>query len=94
MANRFAVAPKSGWTQAVKAATKEITVPGFIQNITVVMGYNGENYALLSMGGKGIGVVKITDPTAMVQVSTMTVAYTAPAVTTVDGGGNVVVIDT
>jgi hypothetical protein len=92
MANRFAVAPVGMVADDVKAAVKEITVPGFIQNITVVTGYGDKNYALLSMGSKGIAVVDITDPNAMVQVSTMTVPYTAPEVTTVDGGGNVVVL--
>jgi hypothetical protein len=88
MANRFAVAPVGMVADDVKAAVKEITVPGFIQNITVVTGYGDKNYALLSMGGKGIAVVDITNPAAMVQLSTMTVPYTAPAFTTVDGGGN------
>ena len=84
MANRFAATPV-GMT---KGAVTEITVPGYIQHITVVEGYGGRNYALLSMGGKGIGVVDITMPASMTYVRTMTVGYTAPAVSTVDGGGN------
>jgi hypothetical protein len=92
MANRFAAAPVGMVADDVKAAVREITVTGFIQNITVVTGYGDKSYALLSMGSKGIAVVDITDPGAMVQLSTMTVPYTAPEVTTVDGGGNVVVL--
>lgn len=83
MADRFAVT-KVGMS---KDTVAEITVPGYIQNITVVSGYAGKSYALLSMGGKGIGVVDITNPAAPTYVSTMTVAFTAPAVHAVDGGG-------
>ena len=85
MANRFAATPV-GMT---KGAITEISVPGYIQHITVVNGYGGKNYALLSMGGKGIGVVDVTTPTAMTYLRTMTVAYTTPAYTYSDGGGTV-----
>jgi hypothetical protein len=74
MANRFAATPVG----MIKDAVTEITVPGFIQNITVVEGYGAKNYALLSMGGKGIGVVDITNPAAMAYVRTMTVNYLTP----------------
>jgi hypothetical protein len=84
MANRFAVTPV-GTEQPV--TVPEIWVPGYIQHITVVKGYAGKDYALLSMGGKGIGVVDITNPAVPTYVSTMTVAYTAPAYHAVDGGG-------
>ncbi|MEE4236860.1 MAG: hypothetical protein V2I51_09070, partial [Anderseniella sp.] len=87
MANRFAATPV-GMT---KGAVTEITVPGFIQNITVVEDYGPadakRSYALLSMGGKGIGVVDITDPAAMVYVRTMTVNYAPLGYTYSDGGG-------
>jgi hypothetical protein len=85
MANRFAATPV-GMT---KGAVSEITVPGYIQHITVVKAYGGKNYALLSMGGKGIGVVDVTNPAAMSYVRTMTVDYTTPAYTYSDGGGTV-----
>jgi hypothetical protein len=85
MANRFAVT-KIGMA---KDAVTEITVPGYIQHITVVTNYAGKNYALLSMGGKGIAVVDITTPTAPVLVRTMTVSYDTPAYTYSDGGGTV-----
>lgn len=83
MANRFA-ATKIGMG---KGPVTEITVPGFIKHITVVA-YGDRHYALLSMGGKGIGVVDITNPAAMTYVRTMTVPYTTEAFTAVDGGGN------
>jgi len=65
MANRFAATP----TGINKGAVTEITVPGYIQHITVVKNYGAKDYALLSMGGKGIGVVDISNPAAMVYVS-------------------------
>jgi hypothetical protein len=83
MANRFAATPVA----MTKGAVTEISGPGYIQHITVVKAYGGKNYALLSMGGSGIGVVDITNPVAMTYLRTMTVGYTAPAYTTVDGGG-------
>ena len=85
MANRFAATPV-GMT---KGTVSEITVPGYIQHITVVKNYGGKNYALLSMGGKGIGVVDITNPAAMAYVRTMTVNYMTPEYTYSDGGGTV-----
>jgi len=85
MANRFAATPVG----MSKGAVTEITVPGYIQHITVVKAYGGKNYALLSMGGKGIGVVDITNPAAMSYVRTMTVDYLPPAYTYSDGGGTV-----
>jgi hypothetical protein len=84
MANRFAATPVG----MVKGVVTELTVPGFIEHITVVKNYGGKHYALLSMGGKGIGVVDITNPAAMSYLRTVSVGYTAPAFTTVDGGGN------
>jgi hypothetical protein len=87
MANRFAVT-KVGMT---KGAVSEITVPGYIQHITVVKDYGvaKKSYALLSMGGSGIAVVDISTPTAPALVRTMTVDYTAPAHTYSDGGGTI-----
>lgn len=89
MANRFASTPV-GMT---KGAVNEITVPGFIQHITLVKGYGPvdaqKNYALLSMGAKGIGVVDITNPASMTYVRTMTVNYAPPEYTYSDGGGTV-----
>ena len=58
MANRFAATPIG----MSKGAVTEISMPGYIQHITVVKGHGGQDYALLSMGGKGIGVVNITNP--------------------------------
>ena len=85
MANRFAVT-KIGTS---KDTVAEITVPGYIQHITVVKAYGGQNYALLSMGSKGLGVVNITNPAAMVHVRTMSVNYLPPEYTYSDGGGTI-----
>ncbi|MDO8449333.1 MAG: hypothetical protein Q7T10_11075 [Rhodoferax sp.] len=88
MANRFAVT-KVGMS---KDTVSEITVPGYIQHITVVKDYGGKNYALLSMGSKGIGVVDLTTPGALTSAAylrTMTVNYMTPAYTYSDGGGTV-----
>ena len=85
MANRFGATPVG----MEKGVVSEITVPGYIQHITVVKGYGGKSYALLSMGSKGIGVVDITNPTAMSYVRTMTVNYAPPEYTYSDGGGTI-----
>ena len=85
MANRFAATPVG----MNKGTVTEITVPGYIQHITLVKAYDGKNFALLSMGGKGIGVVDITNPAAMTYLRTMTVDYLTPEYTYSDGGGTV-----
>jgi len=85
MANRFAATPVG----MAKGVITEIKVPGYIEHIAVVKGYAGKDYALLSMGGKGIGVVDITNPAAMVYVRTMTVDYDTPSYTYSDGGGTI-----
>jgi hypothetical protein len=85
MANRLAATPVG----MAKGSITEITVPGYIEHIAVVKAYGGKDYALLSMGGKGIGVVDITNPAAMVYVRTMTVDYMTPAYTYSDGGGTI-----
>jgi hypothetical protein len=85
MANRFAATP----VDMSKGVVTEIMVPGYIQHVAVVKAYGGKDYALLSMGGKGIGVVDITNPAAMVYVRTMTVDYMTPAYTYSDGGGTI-----
>ncbi|MDP2074660.1 hypothetical protein [Hydrogenophaga sp.] len=84
MANRFAATPVG----MSKGVVTEVSAPGYIWHITVVKAYGGRSYALLSMGGDGIGVVDITNPAAMTYLRTMQVGYTAPGFTTVDGGGN------
>ncbi len=87
MANRFALAPVNTTTKVAVAEIKDL--PGYIQHITVVTGYAGKNYALLSMGSKGIGVVDITDATKPTYVRTMTVNYDTPTHTYSDGGGTI-----
>lgn len=84
MANRLG-ATRVGTTKG--AVTEIAGLPGAIQHITLVP---GQPIALLSMGEKGIGVVDITNPAAMVYRGTMTVSYTTPDIEFVDGGGNYV----
>ena len=95
MANRFAVTSIGTDAAAVKAAVKELVAPGYIQRITVLKdhGVDKKAYALLSMGGKGIGVVDITNPAAPVYVRTMTVDYASPSYMYSDGGGTVFTAD-
>lgn len=82
MANRLG-ATKVGMAKGT--ATEIANLPGTILNITIVP---GQPTALLAMGEKGIGVVDITDPAAMVYRGTLTVNYSTPEFTYVDGGGN------
>lgn len=86
MANRFAATPVG----TSKGAVSEITVPGYIQHITQVT-YNDTPYALLSMGGKGIAVVDISNPSNMVLLTVVNVNYEQTGLTWVDGGGTPVV---
>lgn len=81
MANRLAITP-IGMT---KQTVNEIKgLPGAIQHITLVP---GQPIALLAMGEKGIGVVDISNPAAMVYQGFVTVDYTTPDIEFVDGGG-------
>lgn len=82
MANRLAATP-IGMTKG--AATELSNLPGTILNITVVP---GQPIALVAMGEKGIGVVDITNPAAMVYRGTFSVNYTTPDIDYSDGGGN------
>jgi len=87
MANRFAATKiPAAPAPIVKGAVTEITAPGYIENIAVIS-YNAQDYALLSMGNIGIGIVNITNPAAMVYLRTITVDYDTPEYTYVDGGG-------
>jgi hypothetical protein len=85
MANRLG-ATKVGMTKG--AATEIGNLPGMILNVTPVP---GQPVALLAMGEKGIGVVDITNPAAMVYRGTLTVNYSTPELTFSDGGGNMLV---
>jgi len=82
MANRLA-ATRIGMTKS--AVTEIDNLPGTIRHITVVP---DKPIALLSMGEKGIGVVDISNPAAMVYLGTRSVNYTTPDVDYSDGGGN------
>lgn len=85
MANRFAATP-IGMT---KGSVYEITVPGMVRHATLV-NFQGAEYALLSMGDKGIGVVNVTDPEAMSLVGTVTVNYEQSGISYAEGGGDIV----
>jgi len=85
MANRFAIT-RIGTR---KDTVYELRAPGYIESIKVIKGYEGRDYAVLSMGGKGIGLVNITNPAAPVYVRTMSVNYAPPTYTYSDGGGTV-----
>ncbi|PKM82329.1 MAG: hypothetical protein CVU89_04815 [Firmicutes bacterium HGW-Firmicutes-14] len=63
-----------------------VYVPGFVHDIDLVT-YNGTNYALLSMGSEGIGVVDISDPYNMVLVNRVHVNYYQGGITFTEGGG-------
>jgi hypothetical protein len=82
MANRLAATP-IGLTKGTVTEIKGL--PGAIQHITLVP---GKSIALLAMGEKGIGVVDISNPAAMVYQGFVTVDYTTPAYDYSDGGGN------
>ena len=85
MANRLAATP-IGMT---KGDVHEITVPGMVSHITLV-NYQNVEYALLSMGDKGIGVVDVTNPAAMRMVGTVTVNYEQTGISYAEGGGDIV----
>lgn len=85
MANRFAATPLA----TSKGAVTELTVPGYIQHITLLRDYDGKDYALLSMGAAGIGIVDISTPSAMQYLRTLSVSYSTPEYTYSDGGGTV-----
>jgi hypothetical protein len=85
MANRLAATPIG----IAKGAVTEIKLPGYIQHITPVT-YDGKKYALVSMGGKGLGVVDLTSPAAMSLLKTVNVNYYKDGLNWVDGGGTLV----
>jgi hypothetical protein len=67
----------------------ELAAPGYIEKITVLEGCGGKDDALLSMGGKGIGVVDVSNPAAPACLRTMTVEYQPLSDACSDGGGTV-----
>lgn len=82
MSNRLA-ATRIGVT---KGAATEISLPGYIQRITPVK-YGSKDYALVSMGGKGLAVVDLANPAAMVLLKVVQVNYEKTGLNWVDGGG-------
>lgn len=75
----------------IEAAKYTFPVAGFIQDIDVVEypADSGTFYALVSMGGSGITVVDVTDPTSMFAVTSVHVNFEQTGITWADGGGNV-----
>ncbi|HKJ07818.1 MAG TPA: hypothetical protein VKA76_01895 [Gammaproteobacteria bacterium] len=91
MANRFAVTQIG----TAKSTVYEIIVPGMVHHITLVSdGEGGNEYALLSMGDKGIGVVDVTTPSAMHLLGTATVHFELTGIDYAEGGGDVVLDQT
>ena len=83
MANRLAATPIA----TTKGAVTEIELPGYILHITPVK-HLDKNYALVSMGGKGLAVVDLTSPSAMKLLNVVNVNYEKTGLNYVDGGGN------
>ena len=81
-------------TQVGVTASAKYTLPvaGFIRDVDVVEypANSGVEYALISMGDKGITVINVTDPTNMVAVLSVDVNYEQTGITFTDGGGNIV----
>lgn len=68
-----------------------IEVEGYIFDIDVVTySGDGERYALLAMGSEGIAVVRMTNPTNMLIVSTTKVNHYQDGITWTEGGGDII----
>ena len=57
-----------------ESAKYSLPVAGFIQDVDVVE-FEGDHYALLSMGDQGISVVTVTDPPTMFHKTRVDVNY-------------------
>lgn len=86
MANRLAITTIG----TTKGTVSELVLPGYIQHITQVT-HGGVPYALVSMGGKGLAVVDLTNPAALTLLNVVNVNYEKTGLNWVDGGGNPVV---
>jgi hypothetical protein len=71
-----------------KGDVYELILPGVIHDIEIVP-YSGHSYALAAVGGAGVAVVNISDPTAMSLVSVAPVNYEFGPVTFTEGGGSI-----
>jgi hypothetical protein len=82
MGNRVAVSPIG----MAKGAVGEVRdLPGAIVSITIDA---ANKRALVAMGNKGLAVVDLSNPGAPALVKVVSVGYTRPSFTYVDGGGN------
>jgi hypothetical protein len=82
MGNRLAVS-KIGLAKEAVGELRDL--PGSVRSITIVP---GAARALVAMGDKGIAVVDLGTPLAPALLKVVSVGYTRPAFTYVDGGGN------
>ncbi|GIU00029.1 hypothetical protein TSL6_05350 [Sulfurovum sp. TSL6] len=80
-------ATKTGTT---KYTEYHLEVEGMIRDIEIVKGNDNNSYALLAMGAEGIATVNITDPTAMILVSSVKVNYYHEGIWWTEGGGDIV----
>lgn len=85
VANRLSITP----ARVEGGPVASIYLPGFIQGIAPVS-YQGQDFALIAMGTKGIAVVDLSDPTAPTLVSVASVGHHQDGITYCDGGGNIV----
>lgn len=95
--NTYALYNQGGRLQATlidvsDAEVYALNVGAYIRGIDVVE-YGGAKYALLALGAEGIGVVNITDVTAMTNVTRVGVNYEKLGMTYTEGGGSIVVGD-
>lgn len=82
MGNRLAVS-KIGTTKGAVGELRDL--PAAIRSITVIP---GTAKALVALGNQGIAVVDLSTPLAPALVKIVSVGYSRPAFTYVDGGGN------
>ncbi|WP_373018160.1 hypothetical protein [Thiomicrorhabdus sp.] len=73
-----------------KSTEYGLEVGGFIRDIKIYNAQGGNRYALLAMGGEGIAVVNITDPSNMSLVASVKVNYEQTGITWAEGGGDIV----
>lgn len=72
----------------LKGDVYDIILPGVVYDIEI-LGYGGQIYALAAIGGAGVAVVNITDPTSMSLVSVTPVNYFFDGVIFAEGGGDI-----
>jgi len=71
-----------------KGSVYDIILPGVVYDIEIIE-YDGQTYALAAIGGAGVAVVNITNPTSMSLVSVAPVNYYFDGVIFAEGGGDI-----